>query len=141
MAARKPWRFYVYELLCDGVPVYVGKGSGRRLKSQMTKQQCDGREVARFRRERDAYAFEVERIAEFQPAWNRHPGGNGSKAAPARYRKTAWEKTCEAFEKEYGAHAGLRVLAARMLLRYDLSAYLEPSKVEEIRQVAYGCGT
>ena len=30
-------RFYVYELLSDDVLLYVGKGSGNRLRNQMKK--------------------------------------------------------------------------------------------------------
>lgn len=71
-------RFYVYELFDDsGVVLYVGKGSGTRLSMQKRAHALDGREVERFRLERDAYAFERQRIAALKPARNKNPGGNG----------------------------------------------------------------
>lgn len=123
------WRFYVYCLFsADGSLAYVGKGSGRRLKSQCNSKNLHGEEVARFKREKDAYQFERELIAAERPALNRHAGGNGSTVTPKIRRRYSWEI-------EMG-RIGTRAYAARGLLRYWWA--LDPSKVEEIRRVAYG---
>lgn len=121
------WRFYVYELADDsGAVRYVGKGSGDRLKVQRRRYGLAGHEVARFRRESDAYGFERERIAECRPPLNKHPGGNGSRATPVRVRRQQFELDIE--------RIGSRRYAARMLLRFGWAG----SKVEEIRRIAHG---
>jgi hypothetical protein len=80
-----PYRFYVYALTDEtNAVVYVGKGSGYRLTVQRYRFKCAGHEIARFKREDDAYAFEREKIAEIKPRLNRHPGGNGSRATPIK---------------------------------------------------------
>ena len=123
------WRFYVYALLDAGRVVYVGKGSGRRLHVQKRAHRCDGHEIARFKREKDAYAHEVSLIAELAPERNRHPGGNGPRAARQRTeRAPVWLKAIE--------NAGTKVYAARVLLRY--AHLVEPSKLDAIRRVAHG---
>ena len=128
---RSHYPFYVYEITDQsGAVIYVGKGSGRRMAASRRDRSGAGcHEVARFKREADAYAHEVERIASHSGLLNKHKGGNGSKATPAlRHRKQAWEKEIE--------RIGTRAYAARILLRY---AYMfAPSKVEEFRRVAYG---
>lgn len=124
-------RFYVYRLFDDPlVPLYVGKGSGRRLSSQKSKFRCKGEIIRRFARERDAYAFEIKMIAELKPELNKHAGGNGSWAARRGPRKFGWEREIE--------RVGSRRYAARQLLRFDLTPYLAASKIDEIRQVANG---
>jgi hypothetical protein len=133
MAASRPWRFYVYALTDGDQVVYVGKGSGRRLHVQRRTHGCDGYEVARFKRERDAYAHEIRVIAELSPARNKHPGGNGSRATPARTpRAPAWMKEID--------RIGSRVYAARLLLS-RFAHIVDPSKVDAIRRVAYGAGS
>jgi hypothetical protein len=124
-------RFYVYELVsADGAVQYVGKGSGTRLRAQMRNFGLFGYEVARFKRESDAYAFEREHIADVQPVLNRCAGGNGSRATPARKPvKAAWEKEMD--------RIGTRCYAARLLLRFA-SHLVDPSKLDAIRQVAHG---
>lgn len=123
------WRFYVYALTQFGKVVYVGKGCGRRLHVQRRAHGCDGHEIARFRRERDAYAFEVASIAEMAPERNKHPGGNGSRATPVRKeRAPKWAAEIAAI--------GSRVYAARILMRY--LHLVDPSKVDAIRRIAYG---
>lgn len=121
------WRFYVYELTDANGVAYVGKGSGRRLAAQKRTHGLSGCEVARFKRESDALAFERARIAECQPRLNRHPGGNGNRAT--HRRPLAWEREM--------SRIGTRAYAARVLLR--LARHLiDPSKLDEIRQVAHG---
>lgn len=127
--AREQWRFYVYELrYADGALAYVGKGSGRRLAAQQATFNLEGEEVCRFRRERDAYAFERARIAELKPALNRHPGGNGSRG-PAARRKYQWERDIE--------RVGSRRYVARYLIA-NCAHLVDPSKLDAIRRVADG---
>lgn len=129
---RTMWRFYVYEMIADdGSVVYVGKGSGRRLDVQRRKLKLRGREVARFKRENDAYAFEVARIAECKPALNKCAGGNGSVVVKRRDRKSKWQLVFECL--------GSRRYAARLMLAYDLRPFNIPqSKIDLLRQVANG---
>lgn len=127
------WRFYVYELVNDAGDVqYIGKGSRYRLSAQRRNFGLDGHEVARFKRESDAYAYEVKRIAECKPALNIHKGGNGSRATPIRkpiHRKCQWEKDMDLI--------GSRVYAARALLQI-CPRLIDPSKLEQIIRVACG---
>lgn len=131
--AAGPWRFYVYELTDEsGRVAYVGKGSGSRLASQRRNHALDGREVARFRREKDAYAFEIDRIAESKPLRNKCKGGNGSWSTPApKRRRTQWELEME--------RVGIRVYVARFLLEKRRAVnylrahqYFEPSVLAAI---------
>lgn len=126
------WNFYVYHLVSDdGTLQYVGKGSGTRLKRQMTNRKLDGYEVARFKREKDAYAFEVDQISSEKPLLNVAKGGNGSKATrQQKPRLSDFEKIC--------LNLGTRVVAARMWLSCVKSGLCDVSKVDEIRRVAYG---
>lgn len=73
------FKFYVYEVLdVAGDVIYVGKGCDRRMyKSQDERGGASCREVARFKNERDAYAYEVVRIAEYNGLLNRNKGGYG----------------------------------------------------------------
>jgi hypothetical protein len=133
------WRFYVYELLsASGEVLYIGKGSGYRLGAQKSKYGLNGREFARFKRERDAYTFEAQRIASEKPALNKCAGGGGSLATPKRQpRKTKWEKELDAI--------GSRRWVARYLLRNisKFNAVLSkdghsPLDAPQLAEVAYG---
>ena len=123
-------RFYVYRIFDGFETVYVGKGSGRRLCSQKSKFGLDGEIICRFKSERAAYAHEIKMIAELRPTANRHPGGCGSKVYKRRPRRFAWEIEID--------RVGSRRYAARMLLRFDTRGFIDPSKLELIRQVANG---
>lgn len=128
-------RFYVYLLKDRDVPAYIGKGSGRRLKVQERNFALKG-EVLEWHDNEDAcYRAERKWIKELKPYYNRHPGGNGSRAAKAkRYRRTKEEIEME--------RVGTRVYAARILLGVHRSAphLIDASKLDDIRRVAYGCG-
>jgi hypothetical protein len=133
MAARinKQWHFYVYELVnAFGEVQYIGKGSTRRLEAQKRNFSLEGHEVARFKSEKEAYAYEVKRIAECSPPLNKHPGGNGSKATKPVVRKTEWEKLYESL--------GSRKVCARLWLLFANESNADISKVDAIRGVAYG---
>lgn len=120
-------RFYVYKLMGDGGTVlYVGKGSGRRLQVQMSKRQCHGEIIARFKSERDAYAYEVLAIAELKPELNRHKGGNGCRAVRRVERKPKWLKEMDAI--------GTRAYGARLLLKFTRP---NPTKRLVLEAIAY----
>ena len=97
------WRFYVYVLTDEANSViYVGKGSGWRLSVQRRRYRCSGHEIARFKRENDAYAFEREQISELSPRLNRHPGGNGSRVTPQkRYPRVDTSSRYPALQRLY----------------------------------------
>lgn len=143
----REWRFYVYELLNgEGGCAYIGKGSGKRLTAQKSNFKLSGHELARFKREKDAYRFERHFIAERKPALNKHPGGNGSWSTPVRpYRKTADEREID--------RVGPRVYAARMVIEKwrafnylrskvdypaELIAVMDSLDIARMREVANG---
>lgn len=129
----RAYRFYVYEVHGpSGELLYVGKGSGRRMFVSAKKHGGSACDVAWFNAEKDAYAYEVLRIAQCCPLNNAHPGGNGAKAITRRVqpRKTALEKLVD--------QIGSRAVAARLWLAYADGRGGDMSKLEQIRQVAYG---
>jgi hypothetical protein len=128
-------RFYVYRLIDGEAAAYVGKGSGRRLENQMRAFGLPGEIVKRFKREDDAFAYERKLIAELTPTLNRCPGGNGGRAEKCKpYRRDAFDRLI--------AKLGTRVYAARLWLNCAKAAphLVDPSKVDAMKAVAYGCG-
>lgn len=131
MAARnfagpKGQAFYVYQFTRAGSAVYVGKGTGTRFQTQCRRfADCEGEIVKWFHSETAAFKHEERLIAKLNPSDNIVAGGRG-----ARARKPKWQREMEA--------VGLRRYSARLLLRFDLKGYIEPSKIEAIRQVANG---
>ncbi|MEZ0064020.1 hypothetical protein ABIF26_009582 [Bradyrhizobium elkanii] len=123
-------RFYVYRIFDGFETVYIGKGSGRRLASQKSKFGLAGEIIARFKSERDAYAFEIKMIAQLMPTANKHPGGNGSRARRKIHRRFGWEIEMD--------RVGSRRYVARELLKFDLSRMIDASKIDAIREVANG---
>jgi hypothetical protein len=124
----------VYEIYsATGAVVYVGKGSNRRLADQRQRFGLDGAEIARFAFEVDAYDFERTRIAEINPVLNRIAGGGGVRKQKVQAREPRRTK-----EEMLMDRLGTRVYAARCLLRFDLRPFFDQSKIEQIRQVAYG---
>ena len=132
MAARLNPRkkFYTYKLTTnDGLVAYVGKGSGRRLQVQKRNYGLDGEVIAYHQTEEIAYKSEKKFIEQLKPFLNKCAGGNGSKAAKTRKpKKTAFEVLYDKL--------GSRVLAARLCLCFENMC--DPSKVDKIREVAYG---
>jgi hypothetical protein len=119
MLAVSPWRFYVYELFdAAGDVQYVGKGSGKRLTAQKRNHSLDGREVARFKRESDAYSYEIKRIADVCPPRNVHPGGNGPRSKRIIYRKPKWLLEIE--------RIGTRCYAARAIANHVYNSNASP---------------
>ena len=84
--------YYVYEwfVIKTGEIIYVGKGTGRRFKVRkhnkffndfIKRQQCGSRVIKEFEDEKDAFAYEHERVAELKAAGqcvcNIYEGGAG----------------------------------------------------------------
>lgn len=145
---RKP-RFYVYLVSRDGVPLYVGKGVGRRMHQSARKHGGDATVLEWCASESAAFDRERHYIAELCPTENRCPGGNGGRAGPVplvprQFQGRITESEMRKALKEMGAfeaeceRVGSRRMAARMLLRFDLRDYVCASKIDAIRQVAYG---
>lgn len=113
MASIRKWRFYVYAVTRESEVVYIGKGSGNRLLVSIKAHGGDsGHEVARFKREADAFRFEAECIREHSPRLNKNTGGWGGKV---RKQHTPPRVLKEFSEIET---VGGRAYAARMLMRF-----------------------
>lgn len=124
------WRFYVYEIVDGDRVIYVGKGSGDRMYVSAKVRGGEPREVARFKREKDAYAHEVERISWYTGLLNIHRGGNGS-WCKRRYRAQTRPARFPEIDR-----IGTRAYAARLLIKY-CAPYLDPNKLIQIIQIAY----
>ena len=127
-------RFYVYRLFhCVDETLYVGKGTTQRLYYQKKSYQLSGEVIVRFKREDDAYEHERRLVAELKPVLNLCSGGGGSRATPKRAKvKSKFWKELDAI----WAAGGGRQYAARLLLNFDLSGYLNADEIDSIRQVA-----
>ena len=130
---RAKYRFYVYEIRDQsGNVLYVGKGSGRRMFVSAKTHGGVAIDVAWFASEKDAYRYEVIRIKDSNPSNNKHAGGNGAKARATtrNKKKTKFERTVESI--------GTRAYAARLWLACAKSGLCDLSKIDLVRQVAYG---
>lgn len=134
MAARKNKTFYVYQILDGLIPVYIGKGSGRRLANQKKLFGLEGNIIKEFASEKDAFRFERELISQYRPEHNRNAGGGGGAKKLRKPRKFAWEIEIE--------RVGTRKYVAQFLYRNikEIQKHCPDilSKVDEIRRVAYG---
>lgn len=121
-------RFYVYRIYDGVVTVYVGKGSGLRLKKQMWRFGLHGEVLERFKTESAAYAAEKRWIKELKPTENKNTGGGGGFAVRRIVRK---DKATREMER-----LGTRVYSARMLLRFDLRGHVSPEQIAKLREIA-----
>ena len=133
-------QFYVYMFRAGGNVIYIGKGSGKRFKAQVKNfsfvPNCIGGIVRYFASEKAAYNAEARLIAKHSPKYNANKGGGGAITRLKKPRlSTEFRKDLEEIKA-----VGTKVYVARRLLNFDLSAVVEPSKLERIRQVAYGSG-
>lgn len=132
--------YYVYTFRIAGEVVYVGKGSGRRFKEQVKSfgylANCIGGIVRYFASEKAAYNEEARLIAKHKPRLNANKGGGGAVMRSKRANLLKEFKQALADISRVGS----KVYVAQELLKFDLSGVVEPSKVEQIRQVAYGYG-
>lgn len=134
MATRKI-EFYVYRIFDRFETVYVGKGSGRRLANQTRRFGLPGEIIERCNSDDHAFEREIFWIAELRPTENRAPGGGGGRVRPKPISRDEKRFIKDLAEVE---RIGTRRYAARMLLRFDTSGHLDPSKLDAIRRVANG---
>lgn len=129
--SQTKWKWYVYKFFSGETCVYVGKGCKRRFNQQAKRfHEFSGSIVAYFKDEQDALSYEKANILEFAPQLNKAMMPDTPKPWTVRNLPDdkdfyAW---CDAI--------GTRAMAARILMKY--SYLFEPSKVEQIREVAYG---
>lgn len=143
MAARgRPEIFYVYAVKDGESIVYIGKGTGRRLKVSARKHGGTAEILQRFASEDKAFAYERKMIAAHSPTNNRCAGGNGGRAQPRKPKRIPawWRKQIAEIER-----VGSRVYSARFLVDRMDERNCEQwgvSKVDlfRLREVAYGCG-
>lgn len=136
---RKPG-FYVYRIFDGYETVYVGKGSGRRLQSQMRKFGMDGHILEECGSDDDAFARERHWIARLMPTANKCPGGNGGRAKPRK--ETAADRAYRKFVKVLEEVGSRKYVARFLLTRLSLSncEALGVSKVDlfRLQEVANG---
>lgn len=114
-------QFYVYRFDNDeGVCIYIGKGSGRRLKAQNKRFGRVGYVVKWFASERAAFNYEARLIAKLKPLENKIAGGGGS---ISRARKP--------FTPEQLLRS--RISVAKFLLSKDLRRFKTPEQIARIR--------
>lgn len=119
---------YVYRIFDGAVTVYVGKGSGRRLRQQERRFGLPGEILERFDCDDKAFKRERELIASLRPTENVSLGGSGGRSRPKPVLPTPkWVREMEKM--------GTRKYVARFLLaraRYLLS----PDDLTQILKVA-----
>jgi hypothetical protein len=124
-------QFYVYRLAdYGGETLYIGKGTGRRLKNQISRTGLYGEIISRHATDAAAYKAEVAYISKFKPSLNKNSGGGGPMLRRVIAKPPKWIREIE--------EVGSRRFTARALLALDLSSVLDASKIEAIRQVANG---
>lgn len=139
MTARQQPQFYVYRFDDDQGCAYIGKGSRSRFKAQQRRftrlePLATGKIVDWFLTEQAALSAEKDYIARWSPRLNKTAGGNGGRVKRRRAsRLDFWERRL--------LKVGKRKYAAQLLLACERvkAGTLDPSKVDAIRQVAYGC--
>ncbi|MDO8533259.1 MAG: hypothetical protein Q7S17_00760 [Xanthobacteraceae bacterium] len=100
--------FYVYRIFGQGgETLYIGKGSGDRLRHQMKRFRENGEVIARYENEDAAYREEATLIAQYHPPLNIAPGGRGG-AWTGRRKKTEPEIMAGLLRKLITAAPGVR---------------------------------
>lgn len=145
-------RFYVYAFIEGHEVLYVGKGSGRRLKQQEKRFGFAGKIIEHLDDELKAYEREVYWISELRPTLNKNRGGSGSfltETVPAALRKSftlaEWkrEERKALAELRRIEEMGTRKYAANVLLRHIDEANcasfgLSKIDISRFREVANG---
>lgn len=127
---------YVYLLKESDLPIYVGKGSGRRAYHSKLKH---GGEIHYLEKDlSDDAAFERERfwISELMPTNNISAGGAGGRVKPKpKPRKTKIERDIERIgSRKYTAQFLITRLAEHNCERWGVSKV----DLNRLREVAYG---
>jgi plasmid stabilization system protein ParE len=153
MAGRAAGRFYIYCFIDGHEIVYVGKGSGLRVKQQAKRFGCEHKILEWLDDEVKAYEREKHWIAQLQPTRNQNAGGGGYVSpvdfVPKQLRGVisarAWRKELEQHARELADidRIGSRRYAARTLVNKLDERNCETfgvSKVElnRLREVANG---
>jgi hypothetical protein len=133
VAAKSRKRFYVYMLYeTPEVVLYIGKGSGRRFKTQLRRFHLSGRIVREFDCEREAFKCEQALIAASRPELNKNKGGSGG------WKRYKAPKVRKLPNQALIDRLGTRVYCARMLLKFDLAKVVPPERLAIVKGVAYG---
>lgn len=121
-----PGRFYVYKFMDGETCLYVGKGTGRRLKAQERRFGRPGEIVRWFVSQKAAFNYEARLIQKLKPTENKVAGGGGAIARRAKfYRRTPEEMEID--------RIGTRLYAGRVLLRFDLSKFLSVDEISRLK--------
>lgn len=137
--------FYVYRIFDGHETVYVGKGSGRRLQSQMRSFSMDGEVIEHCSSDDHAFEREVHWISQLKPTANKAAGGNGGRCRPKplspEQRKAKREYA--AFLAEYDSVGPKRHVARFLLSKLNetnCGAYgLSTIDISRLREVSSGC--
>lgn len=147
-------QFYIYAFIEGHEVLYVGKGSGSRLKQQEKRFGFAGKIIEHVADEHNAYAREVYWISQLKPTLNKNRGGAGSfrqdvvpSALRGLYTLEEWkreERKADADQRKM-EKIGTRRYAAAILLRHLDERNCESfglSKVDisRFREVANGPG-
>lgn len=155
MAARKatPSKFYIYCFREGEAILYVGKGTGCRMRQQEKRFSLPGEILERIDCEDRAYQRERYWISVLKPTENKNAGGGGGFADPNPIPKeirgqvslAGWKRHVSAAEKEAMEieRVGSRKYAAGLILRFVNDNNCErlgvsPLNLEKIRAVAVG---
>ena len=127
---------YVYLLKDGDLPIYVGKGTGRRAYQSKLKH---GGEIHYLEKDlSDDAAFKRERfwIAELTPPNNILAGGNGGRSKPKpKPRKTKFERDIERIgSRKYVAQFLMTRLAEHNCEQWGVSKV----DLSRLREVAHG---
>lgn len=138
-------KFYVYRIFDGYETVYVGKGSGRRLQSQMRYFSMSGEVLEHCTSDDHAFEREIHWIACLKPTANKLSGGNGNRCSPKplSQEQQKSEREYKRFVKEY-EEVGPKRYVARFLLsklnETNCGIYgLSTIDISRLREVSSGC--
>lgn len=146
-------KFYIYCFREGEAVLYVGKGTGGRLKMQEKRFSLPGEILERLDCEDLAYQRERHWISMLMPSENKNAGGGGGFSDPNPIPKdlrgqislAEWSRHASAHKKEIDEieRVGSRKYAAALILRFVNDNNCErlgisPVKLEKIRAVAIG---
>jgi hypothetical protein len=127
--ADTAWRFYVYRFdNDDGECIYIGKGTGRRLKAQNRRFGREGYIVKLFKSESAAFNYEARLIAKLKPSENKIAGGGGA------ITRTKTPRIGMSKEYREMRRIGTRAYVARALLRFDLRGFIPDAEIPCLRE-------